>query len=58
MKLKDVLLAAVVKSEKGPANGSLFTEEDWNDESSLNDQPYRFSKVLVPCCVCASYRRS
>ncbi|EIE24719.1 NAD(P)-binding protein [Coccomyxa subellipsoidea C-169] len=37
--------AAVVKSQKGPQNGSLFTEEDWNDESSLDDQPYRFSKT-------------
>lgn len=37
--------AAVVKAKKGPANGKLFTEEDWNDESSLTDEPYRFSKV-------------
>lgn len=37
--------AAIVKSQKGPQNGSLFSEEDWNDESSLTDQPYRFSKT-------------
>ena len=37
--------AAVVKGKKGPLNGKLFTEEDWNDESSLTDEPYRFSKV-------------
>lgn len=34
-----------MKPAKGPFNGKLFTEEDWNDESSLTDGPYRFSKV-------------
>ncbi len=37
--------AAVVKNRKGPANGSLYTEEDWNDESSLTESPYMYSKV-------------
>ena len=37
--------AAVVKNRKGPANGSLYTEEDWNDESSLTQSPYMYSKV-------------
>ena len=36
--------AAVVKGKAGPSNGRV-TEEDWNDESSLTDEPYRFSKV-------------
>ncbi len=37
--------AAIVKPAAGPCNGKLFTEEDWNNESSLTDGPYRFSKV-------------
>lgn len=37
--------AAVVKNKKGPSNGSLYTEEDWNDESSLTVSPYMYSKV-------------
>ncbi|CAL8462007.1 g1538 [Coccomyxa elongata] len=37
--------AAVVKNRKGPGNGSLYTEEDWNDESSLTESPYMYSKA-------------
>ncbi|KAK9908632.1 hypothetical protein WJX75_000697 [Coccomyxa subellipsoidea] len=37
--------AAVVKNKKGPSNGSLYTEEDWNDESSLTVSPYMYSKT-------------
>ena len=42
--------AAVVKGRAGPSNGKVFTEEDWNDESSLTDEPYRFSKVGFGAC--------
>ena len=53
--------AAIVKSAKGPSNGNLFTEEDWNDESSLTEGPYSFSKVwhvssmhrIVGCHACS-----
>ena len=41
--------AAIVKPKAGPCNGKLFTEEDWNDESTLTDGPYRFSKVGEGC---------
>lgn len=43
-------VAAIVKPKKGAGNGKLFTEEDWNDESSLTDGPYRFSKVCTYKC--------
>ena len=38
-------VAAIVKGKKGPSNSSLYTEEDWNDESSLTNGPYMYSKV-------------
>lgn len=38
-------VTAVVNSKKGPGNGSVYTEEDWNVESSVEDEPYRYSKV-------------
>lgn len=41
----DDWFAAVVKGRKGPSNGSVYTEEDWNDESSLTESPYMYSKV-------------
>ena len=31
--------------KKGPANGKLFTDEDWNDEATLTEGPYPYSKV-------------
>ncbi|KAK9842312.1 hypothetical protein WJX81_005982 [Elliptochloris bilobata] len=39
--------AAVVKSRKGPTNGKTYSEEDWNVESSVDDEPYRYSKVAA-----------
>ena len=33
--------------KKGPANGKLFTGEDWNDEATLNESPYPYSKVCT-----------
>jgi hypothetical protein len=41
--------AAVVNGKAGPGNGSLFTEEDWNTESSVEDEPYRYSKARPSC---------
>lgn len=43
--LRQVWCAAVVNSKAGPGNGKLYTEEDWNTESSVADEPYRYSKV-------------
>ncbi|KAK9810012.1 hypothetical protein WJX72_003318 [[Myrmecia] bisecta] len=37
--------AAIVRPKAGPSNGKVFTEEDWNDESSLDNGPYRLSKT-------------
>ena len=38
--------AAIVKTSKGPSNGKLYTEEDWNDESQPDKEGgYRYSKV-------------
>lgn len=36
-----------LKPQKGPVNGSLYTEEDWNTESTLETAPYPFSKVWL-----------
>ena len=37
--------AAIMKSKKGPAKGELFTDEDWNDEATLTEGSYPYSKV-------------
>lgn len=37
--------AAMIKRKKGPGNGELYTDEDWNDEATLADASYAFSKV-------------
>ena len=39
--------AAIMKSKKGPASGSLYTDEDWNDEATLTDSAYSYSKVTA-----------
>ena len=40
--------AAVKSNEKGPSNGKLFTEEDWNVESKCDKAgAYSHSKVCV-----------
>lgn len=36
--------ASVVKPKAGPFK-ELYDEEDWNNESTIEDNPYRFSKV-------------
>ena len=41
--------AAIIKMKKGPGNGKLFTGEDWNDEATLTEGSYPYSKV------CASF---
>jgi len=40
-------IAAVEKPKKGPLKGISYTEEDWNDESLLEKDPYQLSKVLA-----------
>lgn len=45
------MLPAAVRSGKftePPVNGKLYTEEDWNNTSTLLGEPYNLSKVLVP----------
>eukprot|EP00891_Asterochloris_glomerata_P004943 jgi/Astpho2/4943/Aster-06679 len=40
--------AAVAKQEKGPSNGKLYTEEDWNNESKPDKAGgYRYSKTVA-----------
>ena len=42
------MCAAVAKQEKGPSNGKLYTEEDWNNESKPDKAGgYRYSKVWM-----------
>ena len=37
--------AAIAKPEGGPANGKIYTPDEWNTESTLESSAYRFSKV-------------
>ncbi|KAK9841363.1 hypothetical protein WJX74_004546 [Apatococcus lobatus] len=37
--------AAIVKPEGGPANGKVYTPEEWNTESTLETGAYRVSKT-------------
>ena len=42
----DCDLSAALSDAKGsPKNGSLLTEEDWNEVSTIESEPYRYSKV-------------
>lgn len=34
-----------MKNKKGPINGKVFTDEDWNDEATLTEGSYPYSKV-------------
>ena len=54
----------MVKTQKGPANGKLYTDADWNDEAKPDQATcYYLSKVLtahqsqyrcqVSCCMCS-----
>lgn len=38
-------VAAIMKTKKGPGNGKLYTDEDWNDEATLTEGSYPFSKT-------------
>ena len=39
-------LAAIFKQKSGPFNGSLFTNEDWNTDATIeNGSAYSVSKV-------------
>ena len=35
------------KKIAGPKNGKLYTEEDWNDEATIDKFPYHLSKTLA-----------
>ena len=52
--LSCVLPAAIANNAAGPRNGKVFTEEDWNTDSTVNHEPYRYSKVSHSrkrCCM-------
>ena len=36
---------AAIASSKGPKNGKLYTEDDWNETATLEESPYLLSKV-------------
>ncbi len=44
-------VAAMVHSVLGKPPGHVITEAEWNTESTLWDQPYALSKMLVRCHV-------
>lgn len=37
--------AAIMKMKGGPLKGKVFTDEDWNDEATVNEGSYEYSKV-------------
>jgi hypothetical protein len=37
--------AAIMKMKKGPLKGKVYTDKDWNDENTVSDGPYQYSKV-------------
>lgn len=37
--------ASVMKMKAGPSNPPLYTEDDWNTDSTISDDAYSFSKV-------------
>ena len=43
-----VLFDAAIASSKGPKNGKLYTEDDWNETATLEESPYLLSKVSGP----------
>jgi hypothetical protein len=45
--LGDVLAGAIYGVGAKPRSGTLFTEADWNDVSSLEVLPYYYSKVRL-----------
>ena len=50
-----VPVAAVVKPSKGPSNGKVFTDQDWNDEAKADPETgYYLSKVCLPAVKGAS----
>ncbi|CAL8462009.1 g1540 [Coccomyxa elongata] len=38
-------VAAIMKMKKGPLKGKVFTDEDWNDEATVNEGSYEYSKT-------------
>ena len=58
MKHGFVWLAAQVKIKKGPVNGNIYDADgDWNDEATLTEGSYMFSKVWL-CSACIRWPRS
>jgi len=43
--VKPGFVAAIEKKIAGPDNGSLYTEDDWNNEATIDKYPYHLSKV-------------
>ena len=41
-------VAAIEKKIAGPDNGKLYTEDDWNNEATIDKYPYHLSKVGAP----------
>ena len=51
-------LAAQVKIKKGPAKGNIYDADvDWNDEATLTEGSYMFSKVWL-CSACIRWSKS
>jgi len=44
---KVVLTSSLAAITDSPINGKVYSEEDWNKESSLTRNPYYYSKVLA-----------
>jgi nucleoside-diphosphate-sugar epimerase len=40
-------VAAIEKKIAGPDNGHLYTEDDWNNEATIDKYPYHLSKTLA-----------
>lgn len=47
-KVKQVILTSSVAAiTDSPINGHVYTEDDWNQTSSLSRNPYYFSKTMA-----------
>ena len=44
--LRRQFYAAIEKKIAGPDNGKLYTEDDWNNEATIDKYPYHLSKVV------------
>lgn len=41
-----LVCTAIEKKIAGPDNGKLYTEDDWNNEATIDKYPYHLSKVV------------